>query len=111
MNALVLRIVVGAMALRVAATAAAESPDPRLREVTYDPRAIVTVPVKRGVVTHIVLDADEAVTDVASGFGADCSKPEAAWCVAAQTGGRSLFVKAKSGASAPNNLADRKSVV
>ena len=105
MNALVLHIVVGAMALRVAANAAAESPDPRLREVTYDPHAVVTIPVKRGVVTHIVLDADEAITDVASGFGADCSKPEATWCVAAQAGGRSLFVKARGGASAPNNLA------
>ena len=30
---------------------------------------------------------------------------EAAWCVAAQPGGRNLFVKPKSTASAPNNLA------
>ena len=41
------------------ATAAAEPADPRLREVAYDPRAVVTVPVKRGVVTLVVLDADE----------------------------------------------------
>lgn len=81
------------------------SSDPRLREVTYDPRAVVTVPVKRGVVTLVVLDADEAITEVAAGLGGDCAKPEAAWCVAAQAGGRTLFVKAKSSASAPNNLA------
>jgi len=46
------------------------------------------------------------------GQGGDCSKAEAVWCVAAQPGGRHLFVKAKSGADAPNNLAvvtDRRS--
>ncbi len=79
--------------------------DPRLREVQYDPRAVVTVPVKRGVVTLVVLDADESITEVAAGLGGDCTKPDAAWCVAAQPGGRNLFVKAKSTAGAPNNLA------
>lgn len=42
---------------------------------------------------------------VAVGQGGDCSKADAVWCVAAQPGGRTLFVKAKSGADAPNNLA------
>lgn len=79
--------------------------DPRLREVLYDAQAVVTVPVKRGVVTLVVLDADEAITEVAAGLGGDCAKLEAAWCIAAQPGGRNLFVKAKSTAGAPNNLA------
>ena len=79
--------------------------DPRLRELTYDPRAVVTVPVKRGVVAHVVLDPDEAITDVGAGLGGDCAKQESAWCIAAQPGGRNIFVKAKSSASAPNNLA------
>jgi type IV secretion system protein VirB9 len=79
--------------------------DGRVREIGYDPAAVITVPVKRGVVTHILLDPDEAITDVASGLGSDCAKTEAVWCVAAQPGGRSLFVKAKSGARAANNLA------
>jgi type IV secretion system protein VirB9 len=83
----------------------AQAADPRLREVVYDPRAVVSVDVKRGVVTHIVLDADESLTDVGSGFGGDCSKPESAWCIAAQAGGRNIFVKPKSTATAPNNLA------
>ena len=87
------------------AAAAAEPADPRLREVVYDPRAVVTVPVKRGVVTLVVLDADESITDVAAGLGGDCAKAESAWCVAAQPGGRNFFVKAKSSASAANNLA------
>jgi type IV secretion system protein VirB9 len=86
------------------AAAAAEA-DPRLRELRYDPRAVVSVPVKRGMVTLVVLDADEAIAEVAAGLGSDCAKPELPWCVAAQPGGRHLFVKAKSGASAPNTLA------
>ena len=91
-----------ASAVSAAETAGA---DPRLREVLYDAQAVVTVPVKRGVVTLVVLDADEAITEVAAGLGGDCTKTEAAWCIAAQPGGRNLFVKAKSTAGAPNNLA------
>lgn len=83
----------------------AQPTDPRLREVVYDPRAVVTVPVRRGVVTHIVFDDDEAITDVGAGLGGDCSKPEAAWCIAAQPGGHNIFVKPKTTADAPNNLA------
>ncbi len=85
--------------------AAQDITDPRLREVYYDPQSVVTVFVKRGVVTDIVLDAGEAITDVASGLGADCTKPDSSWCVAAQPGGRHLFVKPKTTASAPNNIA------
>jgi type IV secretion system protein VirB9 len=96
---------VAAVATSAAYAVDSQPVDPRLREVLYDPRAVVTVPVKRGVVTLVVLDADEAITEVAAGLGGDCTKTEAAWCVAAQPGGRNLFVKAKSSASAPNNLA------
>lgn len=105
MNAPALRSAALAAAALVAQEVLAQAGDPRLREVVYDPRAIVTVPVRRGVVTHIVLDADEALTDVGAGLGGDCSKPEAAWCIAAQAGGRNIFVKPKSTANASNNLA------
>jgi type IV secretion system protein VirB9 len=97
--------VLGVIAASAACAAEPPAADPRLREVLYDPRAVVTVPVKRGVVTLVVLDADEAITEVAAGLGGDCTKVDAAWCVAAQPGGRTLFVKAKSTAGAPNNLA------
>ena len=83
----------------------ARAADPRLRAQVYDPKVVVTVPVKRGVVTLVVLDADEAISEVAAGLGGDCSKPESAWCIAAQPGGRHLFVKPKSAASAANTLA------
>ena len=85
--------------------AVAEPADSRLKDIWYDPEAVVTVPVKRGVVTLILLDPSESITEVASGLGADCAKPDSSWCVAAQAGGRSLFVKPKSSAGPPNNLA------
>ena len=91
--------------LQPLAALAQDVADPRLREVFYDPQAVVTIPVKRGVVTDIVLEANEAITDVASGLGSDCAKPESSWCVAAQPGGRHLFVKPKSTARAANNIA------
>ena len=88
-----------------AAQASHAAPDPRLRDIFYDPQAVVTVPVQRGVLTLIALDADEAITEVGAGLGSDCSKPDAAWCITAQPGGRHVFVKPKSSAQAPNTLA------
>jgi type IV secretion system protein VirB9 len=105
MKTLVWLTALGGSALCGASIAAPEPADPRLREVVYDPRTVVTVPVKRGVVALIMLDADEAITEVAAGLGGDCTKADSAWCVAAQPGGRNLFVKAKSSANAANNLA------
>lgn len=90
--------------LALCTATAALADDPRLREVVYDAHAVVTVPTKRGVVSLIALDPDETITDVAAGLGGDCAKPDSAWCIAAQPGGRNLFVKAKSNADAPNNL-------
>jgi type IV secretion system protein VirB9 len=99
-------IVIGAFVPAVAWPAGEAAPgDPRLREVVYDARAVVTVPVKRGVVTLVVLDPEESIAEVAAGLGGDCAKAEAAWCVAAQPGGRHLFVKPKSTANAANTLA------
>jgi len=104
-GALACLLLFGVMTVSCAFAAETEVHDPRLREVTFDPRAVVTVPVKRGVVTLVVLDADEAITEVAAGLGGDCNKAESAWCIAAQPGGHHLFVKPKSIANAPNNLA------
>ena len=98
-------LVTCSMATGLFAQANPKTGDPRLRDVVYDPAAVVTVPVKRGMVTLVVLAQDEVITEVAAGQGGDCSKADAVWCVAAQPGGRNLFVKAKSGADAPNHLA------
>jgi hypothetical protein len=86
--------------------ARAQAADPRLREVVYDPKAVVTVPVKRGVVALVVLDADEAITEVAAGLGGDCGKAESAWCITAQPGGRTLFVKNLAVATTEEGLRD-----
>lgn len=115
MNLLVLPMVLVSLTLTPLHASAAQptdKSDPRLREVAYDADAVVTVPVKRGMVTLVEFDKGEVITEVAVGQGGDCSKPDAAWCVAAQPGGRHLYVKAKSAADAPNNLAvitDRRS--
>ena len=98
-------LVAASIGLLIDPAFAQDTADPRLREVFYDPQAVVTVFVKRGVVTDVVLDANEAITDVASGLGADCAKPDSSWCVAAQPGGRHLFVKPKTTSGAPNNIA------
>jgi type IV secretion system protein VirB9 len=98
--------------LQALAAPPSEKTDPRLREVVYDPAKVVTVPIKRGMVTLVEFDKDEVITEVAVGQGGDCSKSDTAWCVTAQPGGRHLYVKAKSSADAPNNLAvvtDRRS--
>lgn len=89
----------------VQAAQAALGGDPRIREIRYDPNAVVTVPVKRGVVTHLLLAPDESITDVATGLGADCTKADASWCIAAQPGGHQVFIKPKSTAAEPNTVA------
>ena len=53
-----------------------------------------------------MLDADEAITEVAAGLGGDCAKPDAAWCIAAQPGGRTPVRQGQEHRRrAPNNLA------
>jgi len=80
----------------------AANTDPRLRTQQYQADAIVDVPVKFGLITHLVLGDDEIITSPpATGKGADCSQESHTWCVAHQ--GRDLFIKAKTGATI-NNL-------
>jgi hypothetical protein len=66
--------------------------DPRIRTVVYFPDAVVTIPVRRGVVTQIVLADDETITmQPAMGKGADCARDTDTWCVIAS--GRDIFIK------------------
>lgn len=86
----------------------AESPtaqhaDPRIRNVVYSPDTIVPVSVRRGVVTHIVLNEDEIIVNQpAMGKGSDCARETDTWCVVAT--GRDIFIKPKTGADT-NNMA------
>jgi type IV secretion system protein VirB9 len=68
------------------AAALAEPPDPALREVWYDPQAVVTVPSSAASSPTSSSTPSEAITDVRLGLGGDCSKPDASWCIAAQPG-------------------------
>jgi len=55
--------------------------DPRLRDVVYDPAAVVTVPVKRGMVTLVVLaQARAAIAARPMPSGAWRHNPGAATC-------------------------------
>lgn len=72
--------------------------DSRIRTVRYSPEAVVSVPVRRGTVTHIVLAEDEAIVNQpAMGKGADCTRETDTWCVIGS--GRDIFIKPKTGAT------------
>jgi type IV secretion system protein VirB9 len=79
--------------------------DPRLREVEYDSKSVVTLYAKRGVTTHVLLNENEHVEFVGTGVGSDCGRAEDAWCVVAPQGGTQLFVKPKGNAQGQNNVA------
>jgi type IV secretion system protein VirB9 len=79
--------------------------DPRVRDVIYDEKSVVTVYVRRGVPTHVVLDPMEQIQFVGTGYGSDCKQPDDTWCIVASRGGTQFFVKPKSGASGANGVA------
>jgi len=86
------------------ALAAPAAPDPRMKELEYDSRSVITVNVAHGVATAIELDPSDAIGFAATGVGADCTKETDSWCIAALPGTRVVFVKPKSSASGSNNL-------
>ncbi|MFN3806004.1 TrbG/VirB9 family P-type conjugative transfer protein [Asticcacaulis sp.] len=71
--------------------------------VPYDEKAVVHVRVKAGVVTRIVLGADEEIEAAASGLPADCESASLLWCIRADKGSSSVWVRPKRGARS-NNL-------
>jgi type IV secretion system protein VirB9 len=95
------------VAARAAEPAPADgSPDPRLREMLYDGRSVITINVRRGVVTEIDLEPTESIGFAATGYGSDCEakEGEASWCIAAIPGEHVVFVKPRSNAVGENNL-------
>lgn len=110
MKSLPLLLILGSTAFATGLTAAAEpgglrGGDSRIREVTYDPAEVIVVPVKRGVSTHVQLEAGETIRFAAAGVGSNCAKPEHPWCVVADEGSGHVFVKPRELASTPNTLA------
>ena len=88
------------------ASAAALRPvhDPRLRELVYSKEQLVSVLVRRGVVTHIEVDPSEHILYAATGVGSDCKSDTDSWCIEPVFGDHHVFVKPKSFASGVNNL-------
>jgi type IV secretion system protein VirB9 len=86
------------------AGAATIAPDPRMKEMVYDGKSVITILVARGIATAIELDPTDAITFAATGVGADCARESDSWCIAALPGARVIFVKPKSFASGSNNL-------
>ena len=102
------RILTASLLAASAAAHAAETPEPgasdsRVRFVTYKPDQVTLVTVQRGSVTRLVLAEDERIAVAATGFSADCSKPELEWCVRADAGTNQIWVKPKEHATS-NNL-------
>ena len=100
---LVFALGINAAVASLAATPTVDAPssDPRIRYIRYSPDSIVNVPVRRGMVTHIVLAEDEAIVNQpAMGKGSDCARETDTWCVIAS--GRDIFIKPKTGATTNN---------
>ena len=84
----------------------------RIREVVYDPSAVIRVPVRRGVATHVEFEPGETIRFAAAGVGSDCGKPEHSWCIVAGEGTGHVFAKPREQAGSSNTLAvvtDRRS--
>jgi len=98
-----------ALAFFPAFTSAVQQPatnaDGLIGYIDYRPDQVIQVAVQRGTATRIVLADDEHILrdGAATGYAADCSKPEYAWCMHADQGSNQVLVRPKEGATV-NNL-------
>ena len=76
--------------------------DDRIGYVTYDPGNVVEIPVAVGVVTRIILHADEKIKIVGAGFASQCRSETNLWCIEAETGSNQIWVKPLPGATVNN---------
>ncbi|HYA65625.1 MAG TPA: TrbG/VirB9 family P-type conjugative transfer protein [Burkholderiaceae bacterium] len=79
--------------------------DPRIREVAFDPKSVVTVGTKPGVATMVEFGPNEHVLSVGTGQGADCAQAADPWCVAWPAGSSFLYVRPRTRASSSLTLA------
>lgn len=89
-------------------TAHAEVPlvsptDVRVRYVPYRADAAVTLKVRRGVVTRVVLDKEEKILVTGAGFPSNCESTTDEWCIRAQKDEYQLWIKPRANAT-HNNL-------
>lgn len=77
--------------------------DYRVRYATYNPEQVVVLKVRPGVVTRIVLEADEKITVAGTGLSARCDDENAQWCIKAEKDANQIWIKPYPGARF-NNL-------
>jgi hypothetical protein len=77
--------------------------DVRVRYVPYRADAAVTLKVRRGVVTRVVLDKEERILVTGAGFPSNCEAPTDEWCIRAQKDEYQLWIKPRANAT-HNNL-------
>lgn len=76
--------------------------DARIRTITYKPNEVTLVRVQRGVVTRIMLEADEKIAIPVVGLSSDCAKDLDEWCISAIPGSNQIFVRPRDNARSNN---------
>ncbi|ESQ79277.1 TrbG/VirB9 family P-type conjugative transfer protein [Asticcacaulis sp. YBE204] len=77
--------------------------DVRVVYMDYHAEAVAKIDVKRGFVSRVVLEDGETIVSAATGLTADCQSPDSQWCVRADEGTGTIWIKPKAGATR-NNL-------
>lgn len=73
-----------------------------MRYINYNQDQVVTLHVRRGAVTRVVLGEDEKIVVAAAGFIGDCTKAEGEWCIRADVGTNQVWIKPKDHATHNN---------
>lgn len=76
--------------------------DARIRTIVYKPNEVTLVRVQRGVVTRIMLEADEKIVIPVVGLSSDCTKDLDEWCISAIPGSNQIFVRPRDNARSNN---------
>lgn len=76
--------------------------DPRVRVITYKPNDVTLIKVRRGVVTRIVLAADERIEVPVAGMSSRCDNDADEWCVSAIKGSNQIMVRPRDNATHNN---------
>jgi type IV secretion system protein VirB9 len=81
----------------------ASNDDPRVRMVPYKALDVTQISVWRGVVTRIILEADEKIETPVVGLSSDCNQVADEWCIVAERGSNQVFIRPRDG-SIRNNM-------
>ena len=76
--------------------------DARIRTIVFKPNDVTLIRVQRGVVTRIMLEADEKIVIPVVGLSSDCSKELDEWCISAMPGSNQIFVRPRDNARSNN---------